>query len=86
VAHVRRMFGCIGITQPGRLPEFLRLIACNRSQTFERHEPAIVQDSDHDFHRSLLHLIESEPGLIRIQAHQFQSGHILGELRDDERP
>ncbi|MGR8978771.1 MAG: glycosyltransferase family 2 protein [Gammaproteobacteria bacterium] len=76
------MISCLTITQPGRLPELSRAVACFRSQTLKERELVIVHDGDEDFHQSVQQLLECEPGYGLFQVHRVPSGRTLGDLRN----
>lgn len=76
------MISCLTITQPGRLPELKRAVACFRSQTLKERELVIIHDGDSDFHQAVQGLIECGPDKGQYQVHHVSSGQTLGELRN----
>mgnify|MGYP003596664767 CR=1 FL=1 len=76
------MISCLTITQPGRLPELARAIACFRSQTLTEREMVIVHDGNQDFHRDLQQLVDLNFYNNQFQLHQISPGSTLGALRN----
>jgi glycosyltransferase involved in cell wall biosynthesis len=77
------MISCLTITQPGRLPELARAIACFRSQTLSERELVIVHDADATFHGAIEQLVGRDSDHRMFQLHQVSTtGRTLGELRN----
>ena len=76
------MISCLTVTQPDRLRELSRAVACFRAQTLRTRELVVVHDGTSDFHNEVRLLMQTEMDQGQVQLHRVAPGYTLGELRN----